>query len=93
MASLWHLQQKQDRLKRQIAENLELLIGTVSTKGPNRTGHNLTWKDKDQVTRTRHIRKGALAQVRRMIERHRKVKQLLVELSDTNWEILKQETD
>ncbi len=93
MASLWQLQEKRDRLKRQIAENLELLIGTVSTKGPSRPGHNLTWKDKNQTTRTRHIRKGLLAQVRRMIERHRRVKRLLVELSDTNWEILKQETE
>ena len=92
MASLWHLQQKRDRLKREIGENLELLIGTVSTKGPSRTGHNLTWKDKSQVTRTRHIRKGLLARVRRMVERHRRVKRLLGELSDTNWEILKQET-
>lgn len=92
MTSLWHLMQKQERLKKEIAQNLDILIGSVSTKGPVRTGFNLTTKV-NQKTVSRHIRKSLLARVRRMTRRHQKLKVLLQEISDTNWELIKRESD
>lgn len=92
MLSLGELQQKQDRLKGQIADNLDILIGSVSTKGPTRSGFNLTFKV-DQVTKTRHIRKALVPKVHQMIDRHRKLKRLLQELSDINWELLKRQSE
>ena len=92
MTSLWHLKQKQERVKREIGENLDILIGSVSTKGPARTGFNLTTKV-EQKTITRHIRKSQVEQVRRMTRRHQKLKLLIQELSQTNWEIMKRESE
>jgi len=92
MTSTWNLRQKQERLKREIAGNLDILIGSVSTKGPARTGFNLTTKVK-QKTVSRHIRKSLLGKVRAMIDRHKKLKTLLQELSDINWEIIKRESE
>lgn len=92
MTSTWNLRQKQERLNREIARNLDILIGSVSTKGPARTGFNLTTKV-NQKTVSRHIRKSLLAKVRAMIRRHKKLKALLQELSDTNWELIKRESD
>jgi hypothetical protein len=92
MTSLWHLTQKQERLKREIAKNLDILIGSISTKGPARTGFNLTTKV-NQKTVSRHIRKSLLGRVRRMTRQHRKLKALIQELSDTNWEVIKHESE
>ena len=92
MATLWNLKQKQERLKREIARNLDILTGSVSTKGPARTGFNLTTKV-NQKTVSRHIRKQLLATVRGMIRRHKKLKTLLQDLSDVNWELIKRESE
>ena len=92
MTTTWNLKRKQERLKREIARNMDILIGSVSTKGPARTGFNLTTKV-DQKTVSRHIRKSLLGRVRGMIRRHKKLKALLQELSDTNWEIIKRESE
>lgn len=92
MRNLWHLTQRQERLKREISGNLDILIGSVSTKGPVRTGFNLTTKV-DRKSVSRHIRKSLLGKVRRMTQRYKKLKALIQELSDTNWEIMKRESD
>ena len=92
MTTAWNLKQKQKRLKKEIVENLDILIGSVSTKGPARTGFNLTTKV-NQKTVSRHIRKPLLGAVRGMIDRHKKLKTLLQELSDVNWELLKRESE
>ena len=92
MTTTWNLKQKQERIKREIAQNLDILIGSVSTKGPARTGCNLTTKV-NQKTVSRHIRKSLLGRVRRMIGRHKKLKALLQDLSDTNWELIKRESE
>jgi len=89
---MWHLRQKQERVKKEIAQNLDILIGSVSTKGPARTGFNLTTKI-NQKTVSRHIRKSLLGRVRRMTHRHKKLKTLLQQLSDTNWELIKRESE
>jgi hypothetical protein len=85
--TVYELQRRRDLLADQIAANLDILIGSVSTKGPKRPGFNLTFK-LDGVTRTRHIRKEDLEKVQLMTARHKKLKQLIQQLSDLNWQIL-----
>ena len=86
-AGLWHLQQKKDRLKREIGENLDFLAGSVTTQGPS-GGFILTHKEKAK-TKSRYIRVGMVQEVRRMARRNKKLKALLKELAEVNWEILK----
>lgn len=68
----------------QVTDNLDFLIGSVSSKGLASEAYNLTTKV-DGKTVTRHIPTGMLPAVRRMTERHRKLKALLKELGETNW--------
>lgn len=85
--SPWHLQQKIERLKREIRSNLDILMGSVTTQGAT-GGFILTDKVKGK-TKSRYIRVGMVDDVRRMTRRHRKLKSLLKELADANWELLK----
>lgn len=87
--STWHLQQKKERLIREINANLDILSGSVTSQGP-RGGFSLTFKE-DGKTRSRYIRTAMVEEVRKMTRRHQKLKELLKELSDVNWEILKSE--
>jgi len=90
MASYYYLEQKQERLKQQIFDNLGILIGSVCSKGPqDPEGCNITFKTQG-VSKSRHIRKVLVPTVREMTQRHRKLKQLIQEISDVNWELLKQ---
>ena len=85
--TVYELQQQRELLHRRIIDNLDILIGSVSTKGSKRPGHNLTFKI-DGVTRSRHIRVQNLEKVRLMTARHQKLRELLHQLSDLNWKIL-----
>jgi len=85
--TVYELQRRRELLAEQIAQNLDFLIGSVSAKGPKRPGFNLTFK-LDGVTRSRHIRVQNLERVRLMTGRHKKLKQLIQQLSDLNWQIL-----
>jgi len=84
------LRKRQSLIKQEIAANLDLLIGSVTTKGPSRTGYNLTAKVGGKTT-TRYIRKSLVPTVREMANRHNKVRALIRRLSDVNWELLKLE--
>jgi hypothetical protein len=86
-ASIWHLQQKKQRLVREIASNLDFVIGSVTSQGP-RGGYSLTTKELGK-SRSKYIRTSMVGEVRRMTRRHQKLKGLLKELADLNWEILK----
>lgn len=85
--SIWHLQQKKQRLEREISSNLDFLIGSVTSQGP-RGGHSLTTKDQGK-TRSKYIRNTMVGEVRKMTQRHQKLKGLLQELAELNWELLK----
>lgn len=87
MKSYETLQKEHAKIRQEIVENLDFLMGSVSTKGPKRPGLNLTFKI-NQVTRTRHIRKETEPQVRHMTARWRRLRVLLRKLSDLNWERL-----
>lgn len=85
--TVYELQERRQLLAEQIAAHLDILIGSVSTKGPKRPGFNLTFK-RNGITRSRHIRVQNLQKVRLMTERHKKLKSLILQLSDLNWKIL-----
>lgn len=85
--TVYQLQQRRELLCGRIAANLDILIGSVSTKGPQRPGFNLTFK-LNGVTRSRHIRKEDLEKVQLMTRRYKTLKRLIQQLSDLNWEIL-----
>jgi len=91
MSKYCSLEKKQKRIKRQINDNLDLLIGSISSKG-SKGGHNLTFKV-DQKTKSKHIRKDTYKKVVIMTKRHQIIKQLLSELSDVNWELLKLDSE
>jgi len=86
------LRKERDGLRQEIADHLDFLMGSVSTKGPARPGLNLTFKI-NQVTRTRHIRKELEPRVRQMTARWRRLRVLLRKLSDANWHHLNQGLD
>ena len=90
VTSWYQLDQKKQRLTQQINDNLDILIGSVCSKGPqDPTGCNLTCKVNGK-SKSRHIRKALIPTVREMTKRHQKLKQLIQELSEVNWELLKQ---
>ena len=87
--SAWHLRQKKQRLEREIGSNLDFVIGSVTSQGP-RGGYSLTTKERGK-TRSKYIRTSMVGEVRRMTRAHQKLKGLLKELAEINWELLKAE--
>lgn len=85
------LREHQRLLKQQICENLDLLIGSV-VRSPAMMYHGLTAKVAGKTV-TRYIRKGLVARVKIMTERHQKVRTLIQQLSKVNWELLKHESE
>lgn len=81
--------QKRDRLIRQITANLDFLAGSVSSKGLTCEAYNLTTKV-EGLTKSRHIPKDLLPVVRRMTQRHKKLKELLKEVESVNWTLVRQ---
>jgi hypothetical protein len=90
--TVYELQQQRELLVEQITAHLDILVGSITTKGPKRPGFNLT-ETLDRVTRTRHIRKENLEKVRLMTARYKKLKQLIHKLSDLNWLILTRQSE
>jgi hypothetical protein len=84
------LRKQQTMLKEQICNNLDLLLGTV-VRSPAMMYHSLTTKV-DGKTVTRYVRKGLVPKVKKMTERHKKVRTLIQKLSKVNWELLKMES-
>ena len=87
MKSYDALRTEHEKVRQEILDSLDFLMGSVSTKGPKRPGLNLTFKI-NQVTRTRHIRKDLEPTVRDMTARWRRLRLLLKKLSDINWQRL-----
>jgi len=80
------LQFRQQQLKRQIQDALDLLQGSLH-KNPSQRGYHLTVKV-DQKTVTRYVRKDLVPLVRAMTRNHLKVRKLLQRLSEANWRLL-----
>ena len=87
MPSLQALELRRKRLIQEVTDNLDFLIGSISTKGFKYPAYNLTSKV-DGKTRTRHIPKDMLPLVRRLTARYKKLKGLLKKLDEVNWQLL-----
>ena len=85
----FRLMQKRDRLVEQVKDHLDFLAGSISSKGLQWEAFNLTTKV-DGITKTRHIPKGLLPVVKRLTLRHKKLKELLKELEQTNWLLIRE---
>ena len=92
MPSKFTLMKRRDRLVRQIGDNLDYLIGSVSTKGLKVEAYNLTTKV-DGVTKSKHIPKDMVKLVRRMTKRHQRLKALIKELGEVNWLLIREGID
>ena len=79
---------RQEQLKRQIHDALDLLQGSLH-KNPSQRGYHLTTKV-GQKTVTKYVRKDLVPLVRAMTANHLKVRQLLQRLSQANWRLLQQ---
>jgi len=77
---------RQEQLKRQIHQALDLLQGSLH-KNPSQRGYHLTLKV-HQKTVTKYVRKELVPLVRAMTRNHLKVRQLLQRLSEANWRLL-----
>ena len=77
---------RQEQLKRQINDALDLLQGSLH-KNPSQRGYHLTTKV-DQKTVTKYVRQEWVPQVRAMTRNHLKVRKLLQRLSEANWRLL-----
>lgn len=84
------LKKQQVTLKKQIFDNLDLLMGSV-VRSPAMMYYSLTTKI-DGKTATRYVRKGLVPQVKKMTDRHKRVRNLIQKLSNVNWELLKLES-
>ena len=83
------LKKRRDRIKREIAGDLEILAGSLG-KSPAMAGYSLT-KKREGKTVTVYVRKDLATKVQAMTERHKKVKALLLELCRVNWDLLRME--
>lgn len=92
MSNIDSLMARRDRLVVQVQDHLDFLVGSVSTKGFAFPAYNLTAKVEGK-TRSRHIPKDMVPLVRRLTGRHRKLKVLLRELADVNWQLISQGVD
>lgn len=92
MPSTYTLMKRRDRLVRQIQENMDFLIGSVSTKGLKYEAYNLTTKI-DGKTRSLHIPVDMVPLVRRLAKRHQTLKRLIKELGETNWLLVREGID
>jgi hypothetical protein len=85
------LKKKREKLKREISGDLEILAGSLG-KSPAMAGYSLTTK-KEGKTVTLYVRKDLAPKVQAMTERHKKVKALLLELCQVNWDLLRMENE
>ncbi len=84
------LRKHQASLKEQICNNLDLLMGTV-VRSPAMMYHSLTTKVEGKTV-TRYVRKGLVPIVKKMTDRHNRLRLLINILSKVNWELLKLES-
>jgi hypothetical protein len=88
MPTLHSLECRKQRLTQQVVDHLDFLIGSISTKGFKYPAYNLTAKVEGK-TKTRHVPKDTLPLVKRLTGRYRKLKILLKQLDDVNWQLLR----
>jgi hypothetical protein len=70
-------------LKQQIADHLDLLIGSVH-KAPSQRGYHLTTKASGKSV-TKYVRRDLASLAKGMTQNHLQVRKLLRQLSEVNW--------
>jgi hypothetical protein len=86
------LKRQRERLKEDIAAQMDFfLIGSVG-KSPTMTGHSLTTKVKGKTV-TVYVRKQIAEKAKEMTKRYKMMWLLIQKLSTINWEILKLENE
>jgi len=85
------MKKQQDMLKEQNRSNLDLLVGSV-VRSPAMMYHSLTTKVEGKTV-TRYVRKGLVPKVKKMTDRHKRIRTLIQKLSNVNWELLKLESE
>lgn len=91
MTKIQSLQLRQKKLKDQISDSLDLLIGSVH-KTPSQAGYHLTTKVKGKSV-TKYVRKDQVKQVKTMTRNHLKVRELMRQISRINWQLLLAQQD
>jgi len=86
MKKIEKLKLLQESIKKQIYDNLDLLIGSVY-RSPAMMNYSLTTKV-DGKTVTKYVRKGLVPKAKEMTTRHKEVRKLIQQLSEVNWELL-----
>jgi hypothetical protein len=84
------LQQRQEQLKQQINQRLDLLIGSV-VRSPSMGGWCLTDKVAGKTV-TRYVRKSVIADAQRMSRNCQRLWKLLRQLSRVNWQLLQEKS-
>jgi hypothetical protein len=92
MDSVYVLKKKRAKLIGMISDNLDFLAGSVSTKGLKYEAFNLTTTVQGK-TRTKHIPIEIVPLVRTMTARHKTLKELLKELAEVNWLLVREGVD
>jgi hypothetical protein len=77
---------RQQQLKTQILNDLDLLQGSLH-KTPSQRGYHLTTKVNGKTV-TKYVRQAWVAQVRAMTRNHLRVRHRLQRLSQVNWRLL-----
>jgi hypothetical protein len=86
-----HLKDRRTELKKQICANLDLLMRMIY-RSPAMMNYSLTLIA-DGKTVSRYVRKAWVPKVKKMTDRHKRVRKMIKELLDINWELLKLESD
>jgi hypothetical protein len=97
--------QKKELLLQEINEYSEFLRGSITsvcstcnrancicTGRPTGRAYRLTYKDKQQKTRTVYISRDQLPEARRMVSNYSKIRELMDKLFETNIAILKKKS-
>lgn len=83
------LKNRRGRLKKEISGKLDLLIGHIR-QSPAMKSPTMTLKVSGKTV-TRSVRKHLLEKAKKMTANHLRVRELIKELSEVNWELLKLE--
>ena len=91
MKTIDALRFRQQQLKKQILNELDLLQGSLH-QTPSQRGYHLTTKLNGKTV-TKYVRQEWVPQVRAMTRNHRRVRQRLQRLSEVNWRLLQCSAD
>lgn len=95
------IEEKINREAQQLPELKRMLKGTINevtvksgvASGKKRVVHQLTYKGVGNVTKTIYVKKGMLADAKKMTRNYRKAKECLERIAKLNEELFRMESD